>query len=157
MKNTQSPLPYCVDDSVGYLVGRVRAQFARALDEALEPLGITHSQGGILLMLLSDRFDTASKLARELYIDAAAMTRMLERLTRLGLIVRIPSAADRRAVLLALTPAGRSLAEQLTPIFTAVRARNLVGLSEEETGFLKSLLRRILLNDAAANPQKSSD
>lgn len=142
----KSSPPYVVEESVGYLIGRVRAQLAKALDEALVPQGITHAQGSILLMLRSGRFDNASQLAREMYIDAAAMTRMVDRLEKRDLIRRLQSADDRRISRLQLTSAGTQLAEQLPTIFVATRERNFVGLSVEETGFLKSLLRRILAN-----------
>lgn len=138
--------PYIVEDSIGYLIGRARAQLAKSLDEALAPQGITHAQGGILLMLMSGRFDTASQLAREMYIDAAAMTRMVDRLEKRDLIRRSPSDDDRRVSQLQLTDAGRLLAQQLPAVYIAIRERNFAGLSAEEMGFLKSLLRRVLAN-----------
>ncbi len=142
----KSSPPYIVEDSIGYLIGRARAQLAKSLDEALAPQGITHAQGGILLMLLSGRFDNASQLAREMYIDAAAMTRMVDRLEKRELIRRMPSDDDRRVSQLQLTDDGRLLAQQLPAVYIATRERNFAGLSAEEMGFLKSLLRRILAN-----------
>ena len=142
----KSDPPYIVEDSIGYLIGRARAQLAKSLDDALAPQGITHAQGGILLMLLSGRFDNASQLAREMYIDAAAMTRMVDRLVKRDLIRRMPSDDDRRVSQLQLTDEGHLLATQLPAIYVAIRERNLAGLSAEEKGFLKSLLRRILVN-----------
>ncbi|MFT5533082.1 MAG: DNA-binding MarR family transcriptional regulator [Burkholderiaceae bacterium] len=145
-----SPVPYVVEESIGYLLGRTRAQLAKSLDDALTSHGITHAQGGILLMLMSGHFDTASQLARELYIDAAAMTRMVDRLVKRSLVIRLPSGADRRTLMLQLTAEGSALAEQLPAIYLAARARNFAGLSDEEMGFLRSLLRRVLLNGEAA-------
>ena len=157
---SSSPFPYIVEDSVGYLISRVKAQIAKSLDDALVPQGITHAQGGILLMLASGRFDNSSQLARELYIDAAAMTRMLDRLEKRQLIVRMPSDADRRIMTLQLTEDGRALAAELPEIYVAAREKNFAGLSAEEMGFLKSLLRRILRNvdvvDSAMRGQTST-
>lgn len=146
MAQKKSTAPYIVEDSVGYLIGRTRAQLAKSIDEALMPHGITYAQGGILLMLMSDRFDSASQLAREMYIDAAAMTRMVDRLVKRSLIRRLPSSKDRRVSRLQLSAGGRRLAEQLPAIYIAARERNFAGLSVEEIGFLKSLLRRVLAN-----------
>ncbi|EGF33940.1 Transcriptional regulator, MarR family [Oxalobacteraceae bacterium IMCC9480] len=150
MSTSPAPAPYVVEESVGYLLGRTRAQLAKSLDEALTSLGITHAQGGILLMLRSGHFDTASQLARELYIDAAAMTRMVDRLVKHSLVVRLPAGTDRRRLLLQLTAEGSVLADQLPAIYLAARERNFAGLSDEEMGFLRSLLRRILLNGETA-------
>ena len=154
MVPTPLTTPYLVEESVGYLIGRVKAQLAKSIDEALVPQGITHAQGGILLMLVSGRFDTCSQLAREMYIDAASMTRMVDRLEKRGLIDRLPSGEDRRVLRLQLTVAGRALADQLPAIYVAAREKNLVGLSSEELGFLKSLLRRILSNAENESPIK---
>jgi DNA-binding MarR family transcriptional regulator len=146
MVTKKSSPPYVVEDSVGYLIGRARAQLAKALDDALASQGITHAQGSILLMLRSGRFDNASQLAREMYIDAAAMTRMVDRLEKRDLIRRMPSGDDRRVSRLQLTDAGSRLAEELPAVYIATRERNFEGLSAEEMGFLKSLLRRVLEN-----------
>ena len=146
MATKKSASPYVVEDSVGYLIGRARAQLAKSLDDSLATQGITHAQGSILLMLRSGRFDNASQLAREMYIDAAAMTRMVDRLAKRDLIKRMPSDDDRRVSRLQLTVAGGRLADQLPAVFIAARERNFDGLSAEEMGFLKSLLRRILVN-----------
>lgn len=146
--------PYQVEDSVGYLIGRVKAQLAKSLDEALAPQGITAAQGGIMLMLASGRFNSCSQLAREMYIDAAAMTRMVDRLERHGLIVRLASGADRRVMKLELTPQGQEMAAHLPSVYLDARARNFAGLSAEEMGFLKSLLRRILQNGEMSDSPK---
>ena len=146
MLTTPASLPYFVEESVGYLISRVRAQLAKTVDDVLEPDGITHTQGGILLMLWSGRFTTCSQLAREMYIDAAAMTRIVDRLEKRELVHRVPSVADRRVLTLHLTDAGQKLAARLPALYSAARERNFAGLSDEEMGFLKSLLRRVLAN-----------
>ncbi len=154
VSTSSNPVPYIVEESIGYLLGRARAQLAKSLDDALTSHGITHAQGGILLMLMSGHFDTAAQLARELYIDAAAMTRMVDRLVKRALVIRLPGGADRRTLLLQLTTEGSVLAQQLPGIYLAARERNFAGLSEEEMGFLRSLLRRVLLNGEVAESSK---
>ena len=62
---------YRMDDSVGYLLSRSRAMLAKSLDAALLASGITHAQGGVLLMLASGRYTTAAEMVREIYTDAA--------------------------------------------------------------------------------------
>jgi len=74
------------------------------------------------------------------------VTRLIDRLEKRGLITRLRSEEDRRVVRLALTEEGRALAGQIPAIFTKVLDRLLSGFTPEEVGFLKSMLRRILLN-----------
>jgi DNA-binding MarR family transcriptional regulator len=138
---------YSVEDSVGYLLTRSRARLAKALDAALTEHDITHSQGGVLLLLASGNYMTAADLVREIYTDAASMTRMLDRLQRRGLVAKSPDAGDRRQQQLRLTVEGAALAAQLPPIMTAVLNKQFDGFSSEEVGFLKSLLRKFLANE----------
>jgi DNA-binding MarR family transcriptional regulator len=147
---------YRMEDSVGYLLSRARAKLAKSLDTALLAHDITHAQAGILLMLASGRYDTAADLVREIYTDAASMTRMLDRLQKRGLLERTPHADDRRQVRLQLTDQGRSLATRLPPILTEVLNVQFSGFSPEEIGFLKSLLRKMLQAGAQAEPGRLS-
>ena len=57
---------------------------------------------------------------------------------------------DRRVVRLALTAEGHAIAARMPAVFTSVTEKLLSGFSPEETGFLKSLLRRVLANSCEA-------
>lgn len=135
---------YRAEDSVGYLLSRTRLKLAKSLDVALAKLDITHAQGSILLMLASGKYSTAADLARELYIDSASMTRMVDRLEKRGLILRERSSDDRRVIHLVLTPAGRKLERRLPPIYTEVIHATFAGFSPDDMTTLKQLLRKAL-------------
>jgi DNA-binding MarR family transcriptional regulator len=135
---------YQVETSVGYLLARTRAKLAKTLDVALVPFDITHAQGSIVLMLATGRYSTATELARELYIDAASMTRMIDRLEKRCLIRRERTRDDRRVILLKLTDSGRELGERLPPVYGDVVRRSFTGFSEEEIVSLRALLRKAL-------------
>lgn len=146
-----------VEDSVGYLLKRTRAMLVNAVDETLSEQGyeITQAQGSLLFMLSTGKYQTAADLVREICIDAASMKRMIDRLVAHGLILRVPSAQDRRVIDLHLTPAGLKLAQQLPAIYVAVLNRCFAGFSAEEVGFLKSLLRKLLANGDSHSRQKN--
>ena len=88
----------------------------------------------------------AADLAREYGIDASAVTRLIDRLEKRGLITRLRSEEDRRVVRLALTEEGHALAARIPAIFNGVLDKLLSGFTPEEVGFLKSMLRRMLVN-----------
>lgn len=138
---------YCASDSVGYLLSRARAKLARALDVALAEHDITHTQGGILMMLAKGKCSLASELSRELYIDSASMTRMVDRLEKRNLIVRCASSNDRRISTLQLTQDGVALAKQLPSIYVKVLNENFAGFSQNEIDTFKSLLIKFLMKD----------
>src|SRR5579862_6372701 len=56
---------------------------------------------------------TVSALAERLDVHASTMTRMCNRLVTRGLVVRKPSAVDRREVVIELTPPGQGLVDEV--------------------------------------------
>jgi len=135
---------YKPEDSVGYLLSRARTKLAKALDVMLCEHDITHAQGSIVLMLATGKYTTATELARELYIDSASMTRMIDRLEKRGALVRLPRGDDRRVINLRLTADGQALAQQLPAIYATVLNRNFIDFSAEELDLLRNLLRKFL-------------
>jgi DNA-binding MarR family transcriptional regulator len=145
---------WCVEESVGYLLKRSQIKLAKAVDIVLARYDITHAQGSILLMLHSGQYSTAAELARELYIDSASITRMLDRLEKRGLIVRMPRSDDRRVINLKLSEEGDKLANQLPNLYGTVLSRNFVDFSAEEVALLKTLLRKFLATEVPAETGK---
>lgn len=141
---------YQVQESPGYLLGRARLKLAKTLDIQMAPLGITHQQGAILMMLWNGQCQTAADLSREMYIDSASMTRTLDRLQKRGLVERLPSEQDRRVVKLSLTAAGSALAATLPANYVEVLNRYFARFSKEETETFKQLLRKLLQEDDPA-------
>ncbi|RZS87310.1 MarR family transcriptional regulator [Motilibacter rhizosphaerae] len=73
-----------------------------------------------------------SDLAAELEIDTSTATRLVDRLVRKGLLNRSVEAADRRALRLTLTPAGRGLLRRMTEYRKRELRKILAQLSDEE-------------------------
>ena len=138
---------YQLGESVGYLISRVRSTMSNEVTQrTMAELGITSQQGSILFMVASGKCLLAAELAREYGIDASAVTRLVDRLEKRGLLTRVRSSEDRRVVRLALTPEGQSVAARMPAIFNSVIDSFLGGFTAEEVGFLKSMLRRVLIN-----------
>ena len=135
-----------IDESIGYLIKRVRGILSAAVEREIAVHDVTYEQWGVLLMILKDRGDTAAELSRGMECDTGSMTRMLDRLEAKDLIVRTRSTDDRRLVQLDLTPAGKRLAERLVAAITTVLNRHLKGFSHEELDTFKGFLRRMIAN-----------
>ncbi|MBC8745668.1 DNA-binding MarR family transcriptional regulator [Paraburkholderia sp. WC7.3g] len=159
---TPDPSEYQLGESVGYLISRVKSTLSNLITQrSMAELGITSQQGSILFMVASGKCLLAAELAREYGIDASAVTRLIDRLEKRGLLTRVRSNEDRRVVRLALTPEGHAIAARMPGIFNGVLDSLLNGFTPEEVGFLKSMLRRVLVNsgeqtgvsrDAASHP-----
>ena len=137
---------YSPEESVGYLVARVRASLFAAVDREMAPLGVSAAQFVILMNVAQARASCAADLAREQSTDTGSMTRMIDRLVRKGLLRRARDAKDRRVVRLELTGSGRGLARKLPAVAVKVLNHHLRGFSGAEFEQLKSLLRRMLAN-----------
>jgi DNA-binding MarR family transcriptional regulator len=75
---------------------------------------LTLRQLAVFLICCTEaRHQTAKELSDALDITAPAMRRVAERLTRCGLLLRKPNLRDRRSFLLAKTPSGLRLLEEL--------------------------------------------
>jgi len=131
---------------VGRLLALVKLSMSDALDEELAPLGITAAQFVILVMLADADADSASNLCRSASYDQGAMTRMIDRLERKGLVRRVRSPNDRRRVNLELTADGRAVYPKLIESAANVQNRFLRGFSKTEAQQLEGLLGRMLAN-----------
>lgn len=137
---------FVIDESIGYLLKRVRAMLSAAVEREIADHDVTYEQWGVLLMILKDRGDTAAMLARGMECDTGSMTRMLDRLEAKDLISRTRSTDDRRRMELELTPSGKRMAERLVAAIVKVLNRYLEGFSVDELELFKSFLRRMIAN-----------
>jgi len=103
-----------------------------------------------LLGVLRDRRPTMNELARLLGLDKSSVTGLVDRAERRGLVVRVPSTADRRAVLVSLTGHGRSLAFAGAARFDADITLLLQRLPPSDQEALSRLISRLLVAHATA-------
>lgn len=83
-------------------------------------------------------------LAAALRVDASTATRAVDRLVDAGLADRRRDADDARAVVVALTPAGRRRHEAVVERRRSAMDRILTGFDEGERAVLAELLERLI-------------
>jgi DNA-binding MarR family transcriptional regulator len=140
-----------LDPSPIGVVGRV-SRLARELEQRLDP--VYREQG-----LEPGWYDVLATLRRSgppyrlrpteftgaLMLTSSGTTKRLDRLEQAGLITRAPDPDDRRAILIALTDAGRELVDAATDAHLANERRLLSALSDAEQQRLAGLLRKLQL------------
>jgi DNA-binding MarR family transcriptional regulator len=140
-----------LDPSPIGVVGRV-SRLARELEQRLEP--VYREQG-----LEAGWYDVLATLRRSgppyrlrpteftgaLMLTSSGTTKRLDRLEQAGLITRAPDPDDRRAILIALTDAGRELVDAATEAHLDNERRLLSPLSDAEQQRLADLLRKLQL------------
>ncbi len=149
-----APGQYSPQQSVGYLMRKVLGSILSQADARLALHDVTYVQYLPLYKLLHCEAAgaTVAALARELEVDAGAMTRALDRLETKGLVQRERSTTDRRVVHLTLTPEGRAVAELVPGVLAKVLNGHLRGFSHAEWQQMLQLLQRMLANGEALRP-----
>jgi MarR family transcriptional regulator, lower aerobic nicotinate degradation pathway regulator len=102
-----------------------------------------------LLGVLRDREPTMNELARLLDLDKSSVTGLVDRAERRGLVARVPSAADRRSVLVRLTAEGQRLVAGTAARFEDDVSALLAHLPARDQATLTRLLSRLLVGHAA--------
>ncbi|MFI6206269.1 MarR family winged helix-turn-helix transcriptional regulator [Streptomyces sp. NPDC051041] len=108
----------------------VHARTMCEIDRALHPHGLCASDFEVLDVLASaapeeGRQCRVQNLVGRLHLSQSALSRLIARLEKDGLVERSVCAEDRRGVWVALTRKGRDLHAQVLPLQRAVLARML--------------------------------
>ena len=148
-------------DGMSVVVSVMRAQqlLLGRVEATLRPFELSFARFEVLRLLAfsrEGRLPLSSVVAR-LQVHATSVSSTAERLVRDGLIVREPHPHDGRAAMLALTDAGRSLAERATAALNAEVFRD-PGLSPSDAADLVAIVAR-LRKDAGdfADPRPQPD
>jgi DNA-binding MarR family transcriptional regulator len=117
----------------GYQLSPAARQALAVLDGAGEPLSPT-------------------EIARRLIVTTASITSLLDTLQRRGLVERRPDPADRRGLLITITPAARDLVGHFVPEIVALQASVMQDIPEQDRRQFAAVLTRIREAIAAASP-----
>jgi DNA-binding MarR family transcriptional regulator len=119
--------------------------------ELLGSVGLTPALFALLNVIGAREGAIQQELGSLLGIDRSTMVSLIDQLETAGLARRRPSATDRRAREIAITPKGRRLLQEARKLIWQVEDEVLGGLTAEERRRLLTLLRRAL-DSAPAQP-----
>jgi DNA-binding MarR family transcriptional regulator len=123
--------------------------------EALGSVGLTPALFALLNVIGARDGAIQQELGSVLGIDRSTMVSLVDQLESAGLARRRPSATDRRARQVEITPKGRRLLPRARGLISQVEDEVLAGLTAKERGELLALLRRAL-DSAPPQPLWSS-
>jgi MarR family transcriptional regulator, organic hydroperoxide resistance regulator len=109
----------------------------------LTDLDLAPSEINALANLADSSGRTMSELAAAAGTRPSTLTSVLDRLERRGLIRRGPAPGDRRAVLVELTPAGRTAAETIRQAVADLERRALGSLPADAIAGLRAGLNAL--------------
>jgi DNA-binding MarR family transcriptional regulator len=120
---------------------------------------LTPQQYNVLRLLESDHPEPAAtlRIASRLVSRAPDITRMIDKLEARGWVARTRTASDRRAVMLALTPAGLHLLAQLAQPLARCHVEQLGHLTRSELEMFVALLEKVRRPHEASDSPWSSE
>jgi len=109
--------------------------------------GVTASQAAVLFLLLRRGERRMGAIGEVLALGAPAVTGLVGRMEKAGLVSRRKDASDRRGALVDLTEAGRRAAERADQVLRAFNAELDERLGEEESEIVYQALTRLAVSD----------
>ena len=130
------------------LNGRVSAAITRRLAKDFERAGIAISPEQLTVLSLLWKKDrvTQQELCNATFKDKPNMTRLIDSLEKMGLVVRTPDENDKRNNLIVLTAGGKDIEEKAFKVANETMHKALNGVTPEELAMGQNLLKKIFNN-----------
>jgi DNA-binding MarR family transcriptional regulator len=146
--------PQPLNNNLCWLLSRASDALNTELTAALEKLGVSPRAQCVLASAATGEHSQI-ELARMVRLDKTTMVVTLDELEAKGLAERRPSPTDRRARVIAVTPAGARKVREAEKISDRIRADVLGALSDDERRIFLDALTR-LVADRLSEPATNS-
>lgn len=133
---------YVLDDQVGFLL-RVALQRHTAIFTTRMIEGLTQTQFAALAKLAEVGPCSQNHLGRLIYLDAATIKGVVDRLGARGLVTALNDPMDRRRRAVALTDRGRQVIEAAMLVAAEITATTLAAFSGDEQRTVTRLLKKL--------------
>lgn len=142
--NAVTSLGPSIDSEITWLLHRAAQRMRQATGEQAEKHGL-HLRDQIVLSALDMRPNVAQgELGKMLGLDKTTLMSQLDRLERMGLVVRRSDPRDRRARIPEITAAGQASRELVASDCTVVEAAALSSFTSEEVQVFRRVLFGII-------------
>jgi DNA-binding MarR family transcriptional regulator len=133
---------YVLDEQIGFLL-RVAMQRHTAIFMSQIPSKLTQTQFAALAKLLEVGACSQNQLGRLIYLDAATIKGVVDRLKLRKFVITQADPGDRRRRAITLTEQGRAVTKQAIEIASRITASTLIPLSAEEQRNIVRLLKKL--------------
>jgi len=134
--------PYVLDEQVGFLL-RVAMQRHTSIFTARMIEALTQTQFAALAKLHEVGPCSQNHLGRLIYLDAATIKGVVDRLGVRGFVTALADPNDRRRRAVALTERGRKVTEAAMKVAAEITAATLAPLTAEEQQTVARLLKKL--------------
>ncbi len=124
-------------------LARAYASFSKKSFQNIRSFGLTQAQFAVIETLGHLGQMRVGELCKKMLVTGGNMTLVLDNLEKMGLIRRIDSREDRRAIIIELTPEGKQLFEKIFPEHAQYIANVIASLTTDEQKTLGELLKKL--------------
>jgi DNA-binding MarR family transcriptional regulator len=118
-------------------------RFMQAFYRTSFPEGMNAQRFYVLMLCEKDEGVTVSEIAEAIQIDLPAVSALLGRMEKSGLIQRQPSPRNRREVLVVLTDQGLAMRDDINGRMGQIRGRLMEQVTQTDMSDLQDLVGRI--------------
>ncbi len=131
-----------------FLTGKYSIAVMRRLQRNLREAGlsITSEQWSIMYNLWVEEGLTQQELAIRTFRDKPSVTRLINNLERVNLVIRVNDKNDRRSNLIYLTQTGRKMKDEGMKQARNTIEQALEGLNDDQIAVSNTILHRVLFN-----------
>ncbi len=133
---------YVLDDQAGFLM-RIAMQRHTSIFTSRMVEGLTQTQFAALAKLYEVGPCSQNYLGRLIYLDAATIKGVVDRLHLRGFVTALNDPKDRRRRAVALTERGRTVTEAAMTVASEITAATLGPLTADEQRQITKLLRKL--------------
>lgn len=131
------------------LISRIKESANNLIINELKLAGyenIAPSHGDILALLYQFEDITMREIANKIHRTKATVTVLIDKLEKLGLVIRIKSTADNRCTFVKLTAEGKKFKPIFEKISKNLNSKVYVNLTEKQAQLLENLLEQVKKN-----------
>ena len=136
------PARYVLDEQVGFLL-RIAMQRHTSIFTSRMIEGLTQTQFAALAKLYEVGPRSQNHLGRLIYLDAATIKGVVDRLSARGFVTALNDPKDRRRRAVALSERGRAVTAEAIKVAAAITAATLAPLTADEQRAVVKLLKKL--------------
>jgi len=134
--------------SGGYLISKINQVAGRIFNKLLKDneIEINRAQGKIMFALWKKDRITIKELANETSLSKSTMTPMLDRLEKMGYLLRVPSKTDRRTIQIERTAKDKKMQEIYIDVSKEMTEITYKDFTADEIEKFEKYLERVFAN-----------
>ena len=137
-------MDFQLHNSFTFWISRLASLMQDQFNKELDALDVTWPQWMVMNVLAHKLAETPAQVAENLGVDRSAITRLVDRLEKKGLVERLHDGLDRRSIRVILTRAGADIVQELDQSADEHQQRFLSQLHNTEYRAFKGNLQKLL-------------